>query len=172
LSASGKKVRLLIMDACVLIDFLKADRTVFSLVAGHVGPVHVVSPIVEEVREINGQEELVELGLSVIEPEIEDAYTAANDAGTVSFQDRLCLLTAKRHGMICVTNDKNLRKLCDGEGVPLLWGLELLLELYEAGGIPKHLAEEIACAIHETNPLHITSGILKRFMSRIGRSQA
>jgi len=40
----------MIMDACVLIDFIKTDRTVLELIVKHVGPVHVISPIVEEAR--------------------------------------------------------------------------------------------------------------------------
>lgn len=157
----------MIMDACILIDFLHADRTVLQLVARYVGPVHVVSPVVEEVRDIDGQEELIELGISVIEPEIEDAYAAAGGAGALSFQDRLCLLTAKRRGMTCVTNDTSLRRQCSNEGIPLLWGLELLLELHAAGGIPRHIAEDIAKAIHEANPRHITPTIFKQFQSKL-----
>lgn len=157
------------MDACVLIDFVHADRTVFQLVAKHVGPVYVVSPVVEEVRDIDGQGELIELGISVIEPEIEDAFAAASAIGAVSFQDRLCLLTAKRHGMTCVTNDTSLRRQCSNEGIPLLWGLELLLELHAAGGIPRHNAEDIAEAIHEANPKHITTALLRRFRSELCR---
>jgi len=166
--ASGHGIRLLIVDACVLIDFLHADRTVLQLVAKHVGPVYVVSPVVEELRDIDGQEELIALGVSVIEPEIEDAFAAASAIGAVSFQDRLCLLTAKRHDMTCVTNDRNLRRQCSNEGIPLLWGMELLLELHAAGGIPRHIAEDIAQAIHEANPRHITTAIIRKFQSRLG----
>lgn len=169
MTESGHGIRLMIMDACVLIDFLHADRTVLQLVAKHVGPVYVVSPVVEEVRDIDGQEELIELGVSVIEPELEDAFSAASASGQVSFQDRLCLLTAKRHGMTCVTNDTSLRRQCRNDGVPLLWGLELLLELNVAGGIPRRIAEEIAQAIHEANPRHITTTILNRFRKKLNQ---
>ena len=165
------KTRLIIVDACVLIDFFETDRTVLQLVASYVASVHVVSPIVEEVRDIDGPEELTELGIYVMEPEIEDAYAAAIGGGTVSFQDRLCLLTAKRHGMTCVTNDKSLRSLCTKEGVPLLWGLELLLELHAAGGIPRTIAETVAQAIHEANPRHITRSLLARFKAKIGHDR-
>ena len=41
----------MIMDACVLIDFIKADRVVLELVVKHVGSLHVVSPVVDEVHE-------------------------------------------------------------------------------------------------------------------------
>ena len=117
--------KLMIMDACVLIDFIKAERAVLELVVKHIGPLHVTSPVVDEVNEIDDENELVALGLIIIEPEIEDAYTAGGRSGPLSFEDWLCLLTAKRHGFTCVTNDKNLRKLCKQEGVSLLWGSSL-----------------------------------------------
>ena len=163
--------KLMIMDACVLIDFIKTDRTVLELIVKHVGPVHVISPIVEEVDEIDDENELLELGLMIMEPEIEDAYTAANHLGPISFQDRLCLLTAGRHGFACVTNDKSLRKLCRQEGIPLLWGLEILAELHKAGGISGKEAERIAQAIRESNPKHITAKIISRFKDIIRRQE-
>ena len=43
---------LMIMDACVLIDFIKAERAVLELVVKHIGPPHVTSPVVGEVNEI------------------------------------------------------------------------------------------------------------------------
>ncbi len=167
--APGKTTQLMIMDACVLIGFLNADRTVLHLISRYVGPVYVVSPVVEELRDINDPGELIELGLSVIEPEIEDAYIAAGNITSISFQDRLCLLTAQRHGLTCVTNDTSLRRHCKAEGVPLLWGLELLLALNTAGGISQNIAEQIAQSIHETNPRHITRTILKQFKEKLSR---
>lgn len=166
--------KLMIMDACVLIDFIKTERAVLELVVKHVGPLYVTSPVVNEVNEIDGENELVELGLIIIEPEIEDAYAAGDRSGPLSFEDWLCLLTAKRHGFTCVTNDKNLRKLCRQESVSLLWGLELLAELHKVGGIPATEAETIAQAIRRSNPKHITEKIVSRFMDiirgREGRS--
>ncbi|RMG00326.1 MAG: hypothetical protein D6741_07000, partial [Planctomycetota bacterium] len=138
-----------------------------ELIVKYVGPVHVITPIVEEICEIDDGAELLELGLLVMEPELDDAYAAASLSGPISFQDWLCLLTAKRHGFKCVTNDKSLRKLCRREGVPLLWGLEVLAELHKAGGIPGNDAESIAEAIRDSNPKHITSEIISKFKAII-----
>ncbi|HQF92409.1 MAG TPA: hypothetical protein PK393_11090 [Synergistaceae bacterium] len=44
--------KLIIMDACVRIDFIKAERAVLELVVKHIGPPHVTSPVVGEVNEI------------------------------------------------------------------------------------------------------------------------
>ena len=161
------KPEMMIMDACVLIDFIKVEPTVLQLIVKHVGPVHVASPVVDEINEIDNEEQLVELGLIIVEPELEDAFTAAGGIGPTSFQDRLCLLTAKRHGFTCVTNDKNLRKLCENENIPLLWGLELLARLHQTGSITAKDAIDIAQQIHRTNPMHITDKIVKRFVDII-----
>lgn len=163
--------KLMIMDACVLIDFIKTERAVLELVVNHVGPLYVTSPVVDEVNEIDDESELVSLGLTVIEPEIADAYAASSRSGPLSFEDWLCLLTAKRHGFTCVTNDKNLRKICRQENVSLLWGLELLAELHKVGGIPATEAEAIAQAIRLSNPKHITEKIVSRFVDTIRRRE-
>jgi len=158
----------MIMDADVLIDFLKVDRSVLNLIVQYVGPIHVVSPVAGEIGEVDDEEELVELGLLIIEPEVEDGFEAMDwPPGPTSFQDRLCLLTARRHGYTCVTNDKRLRKLCARENVPVLWSLELMLELHGAGGISTEDALDIATGIHEVNSRHITLDILDRFRVRL-----
>jgi rRNA-processing protein FCF1 len=159
------------MDACVLIDFIKVDRSIFEFIMKYVGPVFVVSPVVDEVNEIDNEEELVELGLIIIEPELEDAFAAASVSGPTSFQDRLCLNTAKRYGFTCVTNDINLRKLCEKENVPILWGLELLSQLHQAGGISAQKAIKIAQQIHKINPKHITVKIVERFINIIKKME-
>ena len=41
--------KLMIMDACVLIDFINADRLVLKLIGNHVGTILVISPVIDEV---------------------------------------------------------------------------------------------------------------------------
>lgn len=167
-TAAGQ--RLMVMDACVLIDFLNTDPSVLRLVKEYVGPVHVVSAVIEEVDQIRNEEDLIEIGLIVVEPDMDDAYAAAGGSGATSYYDRLCLLTAKKYGFTCITNDKNLRKACELENIRLLWGLELLAELHKAGGIPGKDVEALAVDIRKTNPKHITAEIVARF-TRIVRKQ-
>ena len=163
--------KLMIMDACVLIDFIKTERAVLELVVKHVGPLHVTSSVVNEVNEIDDENELLELGLIIVETEIEDAYAASGLSGPLSFEDWLCLFTAKRHNFICVSNDKSLRKFCKQEGVLLLWGLELVAELHEVGGIPFRESESFAKKLRLSNPKHITQKIVSDFMDRIRRQE-
>lgn len=40
---------IMIADANILIDLLKTDRSVLSLIVKHVGPLYVSTPVVEEV---------------------------------------------------------------------------------------------------------------------------
>jgi len=157
----------MLMDACVLIDYIKTGSYVLELIVKHVGPVYVVSPVVEEVNDVENEEELAELGLTIIEPEVEDAFTAASTQDSLSFQDKLCLLTAKRYGFTCVTNDKSLRNRCSAAKIPLLWGLELLVTLHKSRGISGDNAIGLARKIHSNNPKHITIKILERFIKNI-----
>ncbi len=76
MTSRTSSLKFMIMDACVLIDFIKSDRSVLELIVKYVGPLHVVSLLVDEIKEIDGEEELAALGLIIVEPEIEDAYTA------------------------------------------------------------------------------------------------
>jgi len=163
--------KLMIMDACVLIDFIKADRSVLELVVKHVGTLHVVGPVIDEVKEIEGENELIELGMVIVEPEIEDLDAASQKNRRTSKPDNLCLLMAKRHGLTCVTNDKPLRTFCEKENVPTMWGLELLIELNRSGGIPAETALDIARKIREANPKHITHEILEQFTELIQKSK-
>ncbi len=164
---SESPVRFMIMDACVLIDYMKGNPDLFKLISVHVGALYVATPILEEVDSIQSIDVLEVLGLLPIEPEIEDVFEAADMDGKTSFQDNLCYLTAKRQGMTCITNDTTLRKKCTSSEVPILWGLELILELVKAGGLLKKEASIIATKIHKHNPRHINQKVLEGFTAKL-----
>ena len=158
----------LLLDACVLIDFIKAEPLVLGLIAKHVGPVHVIRPVIDEINEIEGEDELIELGVIVVEPEFADALAAGGvSSGPTSFQDRLCVLSAKRLGCTCVTNDKPLRKHCSQQAVPVSWGLQLLSELHASEGISATDVISIACRIRQNNPTHISESLIQQFIKDI-----
>ena len=163
--------KFMILDACVLIDFVNADKFVLASITKNVGSIYVVSPVVSEVKDLENEDELTDLGVIVIEPEMEDAYIAAAEGGATSFEDKLSMLTAKRNGYVCVSNDTSLRKLCESEQVPIMWGLQLLLALHKANGIQADDAIRIANKIHETNPRHITQKIITRFSVLISNQE-
>lgn len=153
---------LLILDACVLIDFVEADPGLFQRMVRHLGRVIIPSPLIKEVRGVDTSFFQAH-GVEVITPSMEQLMLASNRRGKLSFQDHLCLLMAREAGCTCVTNDGALRKACAADGVDVLWGLRVVLNLVEAGGLTASEATSISRSIREANPLHITAEILERF---------
>lgn len=155
------------MDANILIDFCKCDKTIVKLICNHVGQIFLASPVLAEINEID-EPECLELGINVVEPDLEIAIMAAEQKGPLSFQDNLCLLMAQKHGGTCVTNDKPLRRRCEREGVPLFWGIELICILVESGGLPAEQAKVIILEIHNLNPKYVTGSIVADAFRRLG----
>ena len=159
---------LLIMDACVVIDFLESDRTVIRLISETVGQVHVPLPILREEIAQLGEEHWADLGIVAVEPSLETATAAASRRAGLSFYDHLCLLIARDKGWTCVTNDGHLRRQCAAEDVPVIWGLETVALLVDAGALKRKAAAEIGQAIQQVNPRYITPAILTAYLERIG----
>jgi len=121
----GKKKHFLILDANILIDFCKCDTTINKLICTYVGQIYLATPVLNEINQID-EGDCLELGIILAEPELEQAVLAAEKKGPLSFQDNLCLILAKENKWACVTNDKPLRKRCKAEGIPIIWGVELI----------------------------------------------
>ena len=155
----------LILDACVLIDFWDTDPSVITLVVRQIGPTHIAENLLAEVRQVD-RSAAVEAGLTIIEPSLEMMTAAARRRTGLSFQDHLCLLLAREHGWTCVSNDGRLRRACAEDGVPALWGLELLAQVVEAGGIPAEAAIEVAKGMATLNP-YLTEAVVARFVARV-----
>lgn len=158
--------RLLIVDACVLIDFCNADPSLLALVAKHVGEVHVATPVFQEVEQLD-ESTALSLGLKLAEPSLEMMFEAASKRGPLSTQDWLSLLLARENGWTCVSNDGRLRRACSDHKVETLWGLELVVLLVERGGLPRERAKEVGLSIREHNRF-ITRDVLQRFLERLG----
>jgi rRNA-processing protein FCF1 len=103
----------------------------------------------------------------VFEPELEMLGAAGKRRPGLSYYDHLCLLVAKQGGWTCVTNDGKLRRECAAEKVPVLWGLEPMIDLVGAGHLTVAEAKKVALAIQKENPLYITSAVIKKFVQRI-----
>lgn len=162
-----KTRRLLILDANVLIDFCKSDKTIIKLICDYVGQIYLATPILDEINDIN-EDECIAFGIKLVEPELDQLIQAAGKKGSLSFQDKLCMIIAKQSGWICVTNDKPLRKMCEQEGIPLFWGIELICILVESGGLLASQARGIILDIQKLNPKYITDSIVKRAFKRLG----
>ena len=162
-----KKKHFLILDANILIDFYKCDKTIIKLICTYVGQLYLATPVLYEINEI-GDSDCAELGIIIVEPELEQVMLASEKKGSLSFQDNLCLILAKNHGWTCVTNDKPLRQMCESEGVTLIWGIELICILVESGGLPAKHARDIILGIKKMNPKYITDSIVEKAFERLG----
>ncbi len=146
-------MKYLVLDANIVIDYVKADKTLFSLVSQYVGEVCFVDEMLKEVDQIQGRDEASELGINLVlaeKTEEQEAERRAADSSLSSF-DWLCFFVAKRLGYCCVTNDKGLINHCRSEGVETIRGGRLIIELCRNGGVTKERAKEIALGITKAN---------------------
>jgi rRNA-processing protein FCF1 len=160
----GSEGRLLVVDANVLIDYATADATILRLATRFVGMIHVPRLILEEVKQL-GETDCERLGLRIVEASFQQLAEARQGSRGLSFNDRVCLILARDSGWICVTNDRALRKACEGISVSVLWGLELMLDLVAGGHLAPEVALQAAQAIQLANPRHITDEI--RFKRKV-----
>lgn len=160
---------LLIVDACVLIDFWNADPTAISEVVRHVGDVHIAANVLAEVRQVD-HSAAVSAGLIVVEPSLEVMTAAANRRRGLSFQDKVCLVLAKERGWACVSNDGRLRAACGEDGVAVVWGLELLAQVVEAGALPVAAGVELAERMAAANRF-LTQAVVAGFVARVSEAE-
>ena len=120
-SGEGRPTTLL-ADASVLIDYRNADLAILALVSRHLGPLVVVSSVLEEVRELTA-EACARLGIQIVEASTEQQDRAKDLESRISFNDRVCLVVCGDEGWTCATNDRALQRLCRKHGVPARFGL-------------------------------------------------
>jgi rRNA-processing protein FCF1 len=163
----GVVLQLLLVDANVLIDFCKTQPSLLALVAQHLGALHVASPVLDEVNELD-VERAEALGIVVVTPELAMASEAAMAAvkSPLRFADWLCLLMAKEKSWICVTNDKRLRAECESRAVVALWGFQLLHQLVECHAMGPAEALKAAEAICNINR-RISPAVLAAFAEKL-----
>jgi len=158
--------RCLVLDASVIIDYCKEDRSILSLAAQHIGQVVIPSPILKEVTGLD-EVSCTDLGLSVYQPIIEQITEAAPRRGQLSFRDRLCLAVARAESYMLYTNDRPLRKAALCDDVKVRWGLEILIELSEIHQIDSLKAITFAENICRRTPFPMDA-IMKEFKARLG----
>jgi hypothetical protein len=151
----------LVGDASVLIDIVDANEAVLALIAQHVAPVIVPTPVLAEVETLDDVK-CEALGLTVVEPPLDQLREAATPHPALSFADRICLIVARDGGHTCWTNDGPLGDECKAKGVARMRGLRPLLHLVESGALSLAAAIGTVEAIHTNNP-YITSSIVGEF---------
>jgi rRNA-processing protein FCF1 len=162
--------RFLILDANVIIDFYKSDKTLLKLISSHVGQIYLATNVLKEIKELD-ESECYQLGIKLIEPDLSQVIEASKKRGKLSLQDHICLILAREYGLTCVTNDKPLRQECKSERIPLIWGIELICILVESGGLNAIDAKDIILRIQKNNPTHIKEDIVRKAFERLGLSE-
>jgi rRNA-processing protein FCF1 len=155
-----------IADANVLIDYAKTSPAILGLVAQHVGPVYVVADVLEEVDQLDVAQ-CHAIGLKVVDGNLAQLAQASQRGGPLSFEDKLCLILARDNGWSCLSNDGPLREACKAQGVPVVWGLEIMLVLVKNQHLSAVDAIKVAQAIHAVNPMYITSKVLAAFQNKL-----
>lgn len=155
----------LICDANVLIDYVSSNKRILEKVSLSISRIYVLSPILEEVRQLS-KKETKELKIKVFEPELSDIIAASERGGPLSFEDKLCLIVAGKENWTCVTNDKSLREACEEKNIDILWGLDLMLLLNQAGVLSKKEAQDTAEKIKENNA-YIKEDIIDSFLKKL-----
>ena len=163
--AGPRAVTTYVFDACALIDLFESDVGLLGLIARHLGPVVVLTPILGEVTGL--EEDLcAELGLSIIEPTLDQMSEAANAGGRLSFYDWLCLIAARDAGWTCVSSDGALLQVCQQQNVATVRGLRPILELVERGHLHFRLAVSAIRAIRTKN-CYITVAVVSAFTEEL-----
>jgi predicted nucleic acid-binding protein len=156
----------LVTDANALIDYASTDESVLALAARHLGPVIVPSPVLDEVEQLDIAD-CERLGIRVVDPTLEQLLEAASQRGALSFEDRICLIIARDAGWTCVTSDRRLRAACEASAVSVMWSLELVTALVDAGELSAGQAVSIAEALHAMSPWHITLEVVAQVRRRV-----
>ena len=139
-----------------------------KLIGQHVGPVAVLSPVLEEVRAVT-RADCARLSITVVEVATSGLLRAGRADSSVSFNDRLCFVVCDEESWTCVTNDRALRRLCRRHGVQTRFGLELMVDLVASAAITAKQAMAVAYKMHESNPLHINERVIARFKNALDR---
>lgn len=152
----GSQLRILIVDASVLIDYALVAPEVLTLVSVSGAELVVPSPVFDDEVVDLDDDQAGELGLKLVDPSIEQMTEAgARDAagGGLSFYDWLCYIMARDGGdWVVLTNDGLLRRTCEADDIATTRGLRLLLDLVGLDALPAQEAERIAREMCQINP--------------------
>lgn len=157
-----------IVDANVLIDYLKTDISILTIYSKEIGQIYVPTDVLEKVKQLETGE-CDRLNLEIVEPTTEQYLEAAPKIRGLSFDDRVCFILARDNKWYCISNDIQLRVICEENGISVLWGLELMLPLVERKLIEPTEILQVAKDIHESNPLFVNKTILKRFEGKVSK---
>lgn len=155
----------LVFDASAIIDIADADRALLTVIAEGIAPVVVPTPILREVETLS-EADCVALGLTLLEPSLDQFTEAALHRGRLSLEDHLCLIVARDLRATCVTNDGALYDECVRSRVAVWRGLRPLVRLVELGRLDARAAIATVRTIRATNS-YITVSVVRGFSIEI-----
>ena len=169
---TSPKSSVMIADTCIIIDFKRVDPTLFSIISRTLGPLSIAETLLEELEKEFSKDiisDIKNLGIDIVPVYLADLAMATKESqtGPLSVYDRVCFYTAKRWGYTCITNDKKLRAECEQHKVKVLWGLDIIVQLYQNQGITRKEARRIGKAICTNSHGRITREIYEHFLSII-----
>lgn len=150
-----------IADANILIDYMEVGRKVLTLFASSIDSLYVPLAVLKEVPALSF-DEADRIGIILLDTEISILSEASTIKTGCSFEDNICFLTAKKENFICATNDRNLRMICESDGVDVFWGLQIMIYLVQIKKLSKKEAVDIAKKISNINST-ITKSIVDEF---------
>lgn len=159
----------IISDADVLIDYAKSAVHVLQLISTHLCKLHVASPVLQEVDNLDTATATA-LGIAVVEPTLPQLVEASHISQVfraLSAQDALSFIMARDNGWACLTNDNALRNFSSANAVTCIWGLQLLHPLVTAAHLTKEEVLQIAQHISAQNT-RITPAIIARLKRQLG----
>ena len=160
--------RIVICDANILIDYAKANKKIIGLITKHLYEIWVPLPVWEEVNDLSDNDAEI-LRLKISEPSLAQTYEAANMyGGGLSDEDHMCFVMARDEKAICATNEKPLRKKCEDNGIELLWGLQMMVQLCGIGKLKVDIATKTGEKIVKMNP-RITQKVLDDFKKKLNK---
>ena len=156
----------LLADADVLIDYVHGGLFVIGLTAQHIGPVYVLSQVLDTVEGLS-ERECQRHGIQVVQAITASLVEAGTKSVPLSFEDWLCFIHCRQEHWTCLTNDTALIRECENAAVPFRRGLSLMVELVRGGFLDRERALRVAQSIHEANPLHINDKVLDLFRNAL-----
>ncbi len=149
-----------ICDANILIDFSKTDVDILPKIAHYFDRVYIPNIILNEVKIIS-IEKAEEMGFVVEECSLD----VVKEKG-LSLADSVCLNYVRIKRCDCITNDRKLRSYCVNSGATVIWGLEMVLKLYEKRVITYKQAKKAAQQVKDGN-VEITDEVFDSFITKL-----
>lgn len=163
---SEAKDIIIISDANVIIDYLKADENIIKIATATIFDIYIPIPVLKNEIDQLSEAKAKKLGIKLYEPTLEEIEQTGSGNKGLSFNDKLCLQAALKNGWICSTNDKPLRKECGKYSVKVLWGLEIMIKLNALGYLAKSEAIKTVNKMKASN-VFITDKIQKDFIGKL-----